>query len=386
MKPVRIAHIITRLSAGGAQENTLHTVRLADRSRYTVDLISGPSGGDEGSIEDAVRAAGIEIIREPCLVRAPAPHLDLIALRGLIRKLRVGKYDLVHTHMSKAGFLGRLAAERAGIRHVVHTPHGNIFDGYFNPALTRLYVWMERHAARRTSRIIELTPGGIEAHLAEGIGQRDQFRVVFSGIDVAPYEEAIARRDETRAALGIEAGEILVGGVGRLAPVKGFGYFVELARKLTAELPTLRFVHAGEGEEAERLAREAAGTVTFLGPRDDIPRLMAAFDILVVPSLNEGMGRVILEAGAAGTPVVATRVGGIPDIVDDGETGLLVPPRSAAELATAVQRLVHSPERRRLMGATARAKVVPHFSLETMVQRIEAIYEELLHANTPDPR
>lgn len=386
MTRARIAHIITRLSKGGAQENTFHTVRLADRARFEVDLISGHASGDEGSMEATVRSAGIEIIREPHLVRAPAPLRDLLALRGLTRTLRDGRYDLVHTHTSKAGFLGRLAAERAGIRHVLHTSHGNVFDGYFNAPLTRLFVWMERHAARRTSRIIELTPGGIEAHLAEGIGQREQYSVVFSGIDTAPFDAAIARRAETRAALGVADTEILVGGVGRLAPVKGFTYFTALARELQSERPALRFVHAGGGEEQGRLQREAAGAVQFLGMRQDIPDLMAAFDILVVPSLNEGMGRVILEAGAAAVPVVASRVGGIPDIVDDGETGLLVAPRSVAELATAVRTLVHSPERRRLMGATARAKVVPHFSLAAMVQRIEAIYEELLHANTPDPR
>ncbi len=387
MTRYRIAHIITRLSQGGAQENTFHTVRLADRSRFDVDLISGPVDGSEGSIEGVVGAAGIAIIREPHLVRAPVPHLDWLALRGLTRKLKEGRYDLVHTHTSKAGFLGRLAAERAGIRHVVHTPHGNVFHGYFNSPVTRLYVWMERHAARRTSRIIELTEGGIKEHLAEGIGQRDQYRVVFSGIDTAPYEAAIARRQETRAALGIADDQVLIGGLGRLEPVKGFNHFIEMARQLHEKDPSLKFMIAGDGAQAEQLKASASDLpIAFLGRRNDVPELMAAFDVLVVPSINEGMGRVILEAGAAGVPIVASRVGGIPDIVDDGETGLLVAPRAPDELACAVLALVHSPERRCLMGAAARAKVVPHYSLQHMVQRIEAIYEELLNESAPDPR
>lgn len=388
MTRYRIAHIITRLSQGGAQENTFHTVRLADRSRFDVDLISGPTRGHEGSIEDAVEAAGITILREPHLVRAPVPHRDWLALRGLTQKLKEGRYDLVHTHTSKAGFLGRLAAERAGIRHVVHTPHGNVFHGYFNGPITRFYVWMERHAARRTGRIIELTEGGIKEHLAEGIGQREQYRVVFSGIDTAPYEKAIARRMETRATLGIAEADVVIGGVGRLEPVKGFNHFVEMARTLRAQVPKLKFIIVGDGAQAPQLQQEAgtSGLVQFLGRRVDIPDLMAAFDVLVVPSINEGMGRVILEAGAASVPVVATRVGGIPDIVDDGETGLLVAPRAPDELATAVLALVHSPERCHMMGAAARAKVVPHYSLATMVQRIEAIYEELLNESAPDPR
>ena len=385
MPPIRVAHIITRLSKGGAQENTFHTVRLANRSRYEVDLISGPTHGHEGSIEEDVESTGIPVIREPALVRTPSPLRDLLALRGLTKKLKAGRYDIVHTHTSKAGLLGRLAAERAGIRHVVHTPHGNVFHGYFNRPLTRAFVWMERHAARRTHRIIELTQGGIEEHLAEGIGQREQYRVVFSGIDTTPYTEAIARREETRKKLGIAEDEILVGGVGRLEPVKGFTYFVAMAQQLQTTEERLRFVLAGEGALTESLQRQAtdAGTaVDFLGLRHDVPALMAALDVLIVPSINEGMGRVILEAGAAETPVVASRVGGIPDVVDDGETGLLVQPRNPDALAAALLELIQSPERRQLMGATARAKIVPHYSLESMVQRIESIYEELLNENT----
>ncbi|MBX3177697.1 MAG: glycosyltransferase family 4 protein [Candidatus Hydrogenedentes bacterium] len=386
MPKYRIAHIITRLCVGGAQENTFHTVRLADRDRFTADLISGPTEGGEGSIEPAVLAAGIDLIREPHLVRAPAPHRDWLALRGLTRTLRAGRYDLVHTHTSKAGFLGRIAAARAGIPHVVHTSHGNVFDGYFNRPLAAIFTGLERYAARHTSRFIELTPGGVEAHLERGIGRREQFRVVFSGIDPAPFEDALARRAETRASLGVSGDQVLVGGVGRLAPVKGFAYFVEMARALATELPGVRFVLAGDGEESARLQAQAGGVVRLLGMRGDIPAIMAALDILVVPSLNEGMGRVILEAGAAGVPVVASRTGGIPDIVDDGVTGVLVAPRSAGELATAVRGLVHSPERRQGMGAAARARILPHYSLAAMVQRIEAIYEELLHAHPPDPR
>ena len=175
MKRFRVAHVITRLCRGGAQENTFHTVRLANRARFEVDLISGYSRGREGSIEDTVRAAGIEVCHEPALVRSIAPVRDILALRRLTRLFRERRYDIVHTHTSKAGFIGRLAAERAGVPIVVHTPHGNIFQGYFSKPMTRLFVWMERHAARRTDKLIELTPGGVEEHLAEGIGQRGQY-------------------------------------------------------------------------------------------------------------------------------------------------------------------------------------------------------------------
>ncbi|HPO11891.1 MAG TPA: glycosyltransferase family 4 protein [Candidatus Hydrogenedentes bacterium] len=389
MRKIRVAHVITRLCAGGAQENTFHTVRLANRDRFEADLISGVVRGGEKSMEDQVHAAGVPIIRMPFLIREPAPVRDWITLRRLIRLFKTRQYDIVHTHTSKAGVLGRLAAERAGVPIIVHTPHGNVFHSYFNPYLTRLFVWMERHCARRTDRIIELTSGGVEEHLAEGIGRREQFSVIFSGIDTAPSDAAIAKREATRAALGMGPEEVLIGGVGRLEPVKGFTYFVEAARSVLRSDAHARCILIGDGAERETLRTQAAGMgdrFQFLGWRRDVPELMAAMDILAVPSVNEGMGRVVLEAGAAGVPVAASRVGGIPDIVDDGETGLLITARDAGALAEAMLELAHAPERRRWMGATARAKVVPHFSLQKMVERIEALYEELLYEKKLDSR
>lgn len=389
MDKIRVAHVITRLSKGGAQENTLHTVRLANRDRFESDLIVGVTGRGETSIEDMAAMAGVPLQREPYLVRQPAPLRDAWTLRRLTRRFQEGRYDIVHTHTSKAGFLGRLAADRAGVPIVVHTPHGNIFHGYFPKWMTRLFVWMERHAARRTDRIIELTPGGVEEHLAEGIGHREQYTVIFSGIDTSPFDAAILRRDAVRTQLGVGAGEWLIGGVGRLEPVKGFTYFVDAAKRIAEAAPRARFVLVGDGSRMAALreqARPLGSRFQFLGLRADVPDLMAAMDLLIVPSVNEGMGRVLLEAGAAGAPVVASRVGGIPDVVDDGETGLLTPPRDVRALAEAALDLLRAPERRYLMGAAARAKIVPEYSLAHMVQRIEALYEELLHEKSHHPR
>lgn len=387
MSRIRVAHIITRLCKGGAQENTFHTVRLANRGRFEVDLVSGPTRGKEGSIEPDVAEAGIAIVRAPHLIRRPAPVRDALALRHLTRLCRARRYDIVHTHTSKAGFLGRLAAERAGAPIVVHTPHGNVFQGYFPRPMTRLFVWMERHAARRTDRIIELTPGGVEEHLAEDIGQRSQYAVIFSGINLAPYEQARRDRDAVRAQLGVTDAGVLVGAVGRLEPVKGFTYFVAAAERIARAVPEARFILAGQGALDEPLRRQAAplgGRFQFLGLRDDVPRLMAAMDVFVMTSLNEGMGRVLLEAGAAGTPAVAPAVGGIPDVIDDGETGLLTPPRDAQAVAEAVIGLARDPARRRWMGEMARAKVVPAYGLERMVAQIEALYETLIQEKQLD--
>jgi len=381
MKRFRVAHVITRLCKGGAQENTFHTVRLANRNRFEVDLISGPTHGDEGSIEDAVRAAQIEILRVPELVRNVAPVSDVLALRALLRLFRARRYDIVHTHTSKAGFLGRIAAARAKVPIIVHTPHGNIFQGYFSKPMTRLFVAMERYAARRRDRIIELTPRGIEEHLEQGIGRREQYVAIFSGIDLAPFPGAIERREEGRRALGIAPNEYLVGAVGRLEPIKGFAYFVSAARIVAQRLPHARFVVAGHGSLASELQAQTVDLgdrFRWLGLREDVPGLMAAMDVFVLPSLNEGMGRVLLEAGAAGTPAVAASVGGVPDIIRNGETGILVPPRDPQAIADAVCSLARDPERGRAMGRAAQAAVVPAYGLDQMVRRIEALYEALI--------
>ncbi|MCH7960032.1 MAG: glycosyltransferase family 4 protein [Candidatus Hydrogenedentes bacterium] len=389
MNRIRVAHVITRLCTGGAQQNTFHTVRLANRERYEVDLISGPSGGPEGSIEDEVRAAGVSIIPQPHLLRDVSPLNDLRALGQLTRLMREKRYTIVHTHTSKAGFIGRLAARRAGVPIVVHTPHGNIFDGYFPAWKTKLFIGLEGRAARWTDRIIELTQGGIEASLEQGIGRREQYASIFSGIDLARYREVNGRRESLRADLGVSPGDFLVAGVGRLEPVKGFTYFIAAAKLVAATLPQARFVLAGEGSEGDALRADAASLgdrFRFLGLRDDVPEVMAAADVLVVPSINEGMGRVVLEAGGVGTPVVASDVGGIPEVLRDSITGVLVPPESPESIARVLVALAGSPERLERMGIASRAHVIPAFGLERMVEQIEALYEEVLEEKHIDAR
>lgn len=387
MKRFRVAHVITRLCKGGAQENTVSTVRLADRGRYEVDLISGPTYGSEGSIESAVTEAGIEILRVPHLVRNPNPWQDLLAYQELKRLFRERQYDIVHTHTSKAGYLGRLAAAYAGVPILVHTPHGHIFFGYFNRALTASFTALERHAARKTDRLIALTQRGIEEHLQRGVGRREQWEAVFSGIDLGPFGQGIARRLVTREMLGVAPGEFVVGAVGRLEPVKGFAYFVEAARAIAGSVPESRFILVGDGSLADPLRARAADLgdrFRFLGLRHDVPELMAAFDLCVVPSLNEGMGRVVLEAGAAGVPVVASAVGGIPEIVRDGETGILVAPQCAGAIADSVERLYRDSELRFRLSEAARV-VTAEYGLEQMVRRIEDLYERLIEEKGLDP-
>jgi glycosyltransferase involved in cell wall biosynthesis len=388
MSRYRIAHVITRLCKGGAQENTVHTARLVDADRFDVDIVSGPTEGPEGSIEEAVRDAGIDLIREPHLRRNPSPYHDWKALSNLTKLFRKKQYHIVHTHTSKAGYIGRLAAARAGIPIVVHTPHGHVFHGYFSHPISRFYIALESYAAKKTDRIIVLTDREVEEHLAKGVGQRRQYKTIFSGIDLTPYEAAGDQRDVTRQALGIAPNQLLVGAVGRLEPIKGFAYFIGAAQIVAKAHPDVRFVLVGDGalrRELTEVARPMGDQFRFLGLREDVPALMAAMDICVLPSLNEGMGRVLLEAGAAATPAVATKVGGVPDVVRHGETGLLVPPHDEEALAQGIMTILRDSEMRMNLGKEARAHVVPAYGVDRMVHRIEQLYDELIGEKKLDP-
>ena len=401
MKPIQVAHIITRLCRGGAQENTFHTVRLLGATRagegtsplqsikgvsssYEVDLISGPTMGPEGSLEPKIIAAGIPIVRASHLVRPARPWDDVIALRELTDIIRRGRYDIVHTHTSKAGFLGRWAARRAGVPHIVHTPHGHVFDGYFWQPVTQLYIRLEQWAARFTDRMIALTDDEIETYLRHGIGTRRQYTVISSGIELEPFLEAHAYRDTIREELGVRDA-IVIGAVGRLEPVKGFDDLLSAAEQVRREIPNACFVIVGQGSREAELRRQSAplgDAVRFLGYREDIAHIMAGCDIIAVPSRNEGMGRVVVEAGAAGLPVVATAVGGLPHVVDHERTGILTPPGDARSLADALVRLARDPALRAAMGEAARRKMIPAFGVGAMVSAIETVYDELMKEET----
>jgi len=385
MSPIRVAHVITRLCTGGAQENTFHTVRLADKGRFQADLFAGRTHGAEGSIESIVENEGIPVRRVDGLRRDPHPWQDLRALRELTADFRDGEYDIVHTHTSKAGFIGRLAARRAGIPVIIHTPHGHIFDGYFPRPVTAFYAALERHAARFTSRIITLTQAEADQHRAQGIGRDGQFVPIFSGIDPRPFQDAAKFRDEVRAEWGLNPDDFAVIAIGRLEPIKGFGYLIKAAARVVNQLPHARFVVIGDGSQRNQLESDAAslgGAVRFLGLRRDIPRLLAGADLLALPSLNEGMGRVLLEAGAAGVPVVASAVGGVPELLAGGRYGVLVPARDAVALADAIVALAGDDERRTAFACAWRDKVIPGvipgYDLEAMVRRIEEVYEQCL--------
>jgi len=380
---IRVLHVITRLVVGGAQENTLLTVRHLDRTRYEVTLASGPSLGPEGSLEAEV-PQDVAFVRIPELVRSPHPFKDPLALQKLYRLMRRGRYHLVHTHTTKAGILGRIAARLARIPVVVHTPHGHAFHGYLGPLGTVALRRVEAALARWTDAIVCLTEAERSDHLRLGVGRPEQFEVIHSGVDLSRFRLPEGPPEAKRQELGLPDRARLVGCVARLVPVKGVQVLLEAVPRIRERVPDAVVVFVGDGElrpHLERRARELGvdGAVRFLGLRRDVAEIVPVFEVAVQPSLNEGMGKAAVEAMAAGKPVVASAVSGLVDVVQDGHNGVLVPPGDPQALASAIADLLTHPERARRLGETAR-RTAQAYGVKAMMARLEALYGRLLRA------
>lgn len=382
-KGLRILHVITRLVVGGAQENTLLSVRGLQKLGHRVELAAGPETGPEGLLrvpED------IPFHRIPSLVREIRPAADVRALWDLYRLMRRG-YDVVHTHTSKAGVLGRIAARWAGVPLVVHTPHGHVYHGYGGRLRSCFFVWVERLLAPWADSLVALTESERQEHLRNRVGTPEQWHVIPSGVEVERYQQPTPLR---RADVGVPEHVFLMGCVARLVPVKGIEDAIEAVARLVDLNPPVHLILVGDGPQRKALvelaqARGVGDRVHFLGLRRDVPAILPLLDLFVLPSRNEGMGRVIVEAQAAGVPVVATRVGGIPDLVGEERTGRLVPPATPAALAAAVRSLHGDRETFLRMKDATQGRVVGHFSAEAMVAALDRLYRGPGGSGGPHP-
>ena len=380
-RPLRVLHVITRMIVGGAQENTMLSCALVDRARFPSEILTGPQTGPEGSLHEETRLRGVTLHVEPALVREVHPVKDALALVRLVRFLRGGRYDVVHTHSSKAGILGRIAAHLAGVPVVVHTAHGWGFTPEQPRHVFRFYVWLERRCARWCRTLIVVAQSDREEGLKLGIGRREQYALIRSGIEIEAYRDVAVTPAEARRAIGVPVDAFVVGSVGRLsrqkAPLDLLAAFEDLARGLA----DAHLVMVGDGPLRGELEAAVARAglrdrVHLLGLRRDVPVLLRAFDVLALASRWEGLPRVFPQAMAAGLPVVAARVDGAADAVVPGETGWLVDVGDPAGLARRLLELAQDPGRARNMGAAGRARV-EEFSASRMARQLEELYLRL---------
>lgn len=376
---IRVTEVITRLIVGGAQETAILTCARLDPERFEAGLVTGPQTGPEGSLHGWARELDVRLDVEPSLVRELSPVRDLLALFRLWRRFRRECPDVVHTHSSKAGVVGRLAARLAGVPVVVHTVHGWSFHDHMSRRERAVYVRLERLAARWTDRLVLVTERDRAKGSSEGIGRPGQYVTIRSGVDLTPY--GAGDGSGLHAELGIPAGAPVVGTVARLSPQKDPIGFVEAGAEVLGKRPEAHLVFVGDGPmrgEVERRAAElgVADRLHLAGIRRDVPDVLRAFDVFVAGSLWEGLPRTVIQAMASGVPVVASAVDGIAEAVRDGESGLLVPPGDRRAMAGAVLRILDDEglATRLADGGRDRAE---EFAEGVMIERLEGLYREL---------
>jgi len=391
-KKNKIIHIITRLDKGGSAENTLLTALGINKKKYEVILVKGPtyesrmSNKEHATISADLKEArlkGVRIVNLPFLLRRINPVYDLLALFSLYVFLIKENPTIVHSHTSKAGLLGRLAAKLAGVPIIVHTPHGHVFFGYFGPLKTKIFILLEKLASRITDKIATLSNREKEDYILFKIAEEDKLSVICSGIGLNKFKESLlSEKQNLKKELGIPQNSLIVGTAGRLVPVKGPEFLIKAAKYIISKYPDTYFIFTGDGPLENALNRKAremgiSENIIFLGWRDDVAKIISIYDIFVLPSLNEGMGRVLAEAMALGKPIVASNIGGIPDLVIHGKNGFLVPPKNPKELAKYIQVLIEDKDKREKMGLKGKEMSL-NFSAEIMIEKIASLYEELL--------
>src|SRR5215211_1109692 len=385
-RPVRVLRVIARLNMGGPALHVAYLTHGLRERGYATTLVAGEVTRGEDSMEFVAGELGVEVQRLAELRRDISPLRDIRAMLNLARLIRRERPTILHTHTAKAGAVGRIATLLAGDARppiVVHTFHGHVLRGYFGPVRTLAFRLLERWLARLTTALVAVSPEVRDDLVRLGVAPREKFTVVRLGIEL---EERVAEangRGETRRVLGIAPDAFTVGWIGRMTGVKRTGDVLLAFRELRRRGVDACLCMVGDGPEREMLERRAhelgiMRNTLFLGYQEEVAPYYAALEAMILPSGNEGTPVSAIESLAAGRPVVATRVGGVPDVVRDGEDGFLVDAGAVDELAERLARLARDPELRARMGEAGRARVLPRYSVDRLIDDIDRLYRALL--------
>jgi glycosyltransferase involved in cell wall biosynthesis len=389
---MRIVHIITRLIIGGAQENTLLSCEGQHDRGHDVTLVSGPAIGPEGSLMDRAQRYGYRVIVIDEMLRSIVPFKDFRSYQRITKTLEELKPDVVHTHSSKAGIIGRWAAHRARVPAIVHTIHGLAFTASTSRIANAAYRMAERRTAPITTKIACVASAMAEQSLSANIGRPEQYVTVYSGMETQPFLTPPVPREEMRGRLGLSEDQVVVGTIARLFHLKGHDDLLDLAPELCQKYPSLRFVWVGDGLLRESFERRIAEMnlqdrfiLTGLVPPTEIPQLAGAMDILVHPSRREGLARAIVQGQLAGTPAIAYDIDGNREGLIDGQTGYILPPFDVRQLAERISHLVENAEQRKRMGAAGRDFALGRFDAKVMVDALERVYADARGARSINP-
>lgn len=405
---MRVAHIITRLVIGGAQENTvLNCEDLIRDFGDTVLLITGPTSGPEGTLMERVGrdvpwkrpshelALGADQFQDgavphvvvPSLQRAINPFREWSAYRRIKQILRVFRPDVVHTHSAKAGILGRYAAKAVGVPAIVHTVHGAPFYPWQNKLTHWFYRQCERSAAAKCDAFVSVADAMTELMVAGKVAPRDKFRTIYSGMETGTFLQSHTFRQTVRNRFGFRDEQIVVGKVARLFHLKGHEYVIEAAREVVRQVPQVCFFFVGDGILRKELSRqiEKAGLADHfvfggLIPPEEMPAMFSAMDMIVHTSLREGLARVLPQGLLCGKPVISYDVDGAREVVLNGRTGFLLPPKDTTGLASRIVELAQNAQLREQFGNEGRRLFARQFDHGYMTEQIRKLYQEILQA------
>ena len=392
---IKILRIITRLNIGGPAQHVTFLEENLDKRLFESKLVVGAVNINEGDMSFLARERGLSLIEIPELSNQSGLIANLIALFKLYRVTKKEKPHIAHLHLLKARILGGLAAKLAGVPIIIETFHGNLFREYYGFLKTCIILILEKFVGNFVADwIIAISPSQKEELVQNGVANADKIRVINIGLELERFLNIRDKSGEFKNELGLRDNVLLVGIVGRLVPIKGHTYFLEAAKEVLEVIKDLspirsgiRFLVVGDGElrrELEEYCKELGigDFVIFTGWRVDLERIYTDMDVVVLSSLNEGTPVSIIEAMASEKAVVATRVGGVPDVVEDGVSGLLVSPKDPKALAQAIIRLLNDPELRAVLGREGRKRVYPKYDVRTLVKNMKDFYHDLIEKNT----
>lgn len=375
MRKIRVLHIITRLIVGGAQEIALSIASGLDKDKFQVTFISGP----EDFSKEMADKWNMGVIIIPDLIRRINPIKDLIALIRLYNFIRKYKFDIVHTHTSKVGILGRLAAKLAGAPIIFHTPHGSIFHPiYYGPKTIFLLSRIENFVAFFSNKIITCSNNEKKDFLEHKIASEDKYITINWGVKQDDFLQTYDRASK-RKELKIPDDAILIGNINRLVPEKGHFFCLEAFRMVLDRLPRVLLLIVGDGllrKEIEAKINELDlnDNVIMIGHRDDVASILSGLDISLHTSIWEGTPLAIIEAMLMGKAIIATNVGGVPELIEDGVTGILVAPYDKDALAEAIIKLINNKALAKRIGEAASKRAKEKFTLKLMLEKISNLY------------
>ena len=385
-QPIRVLRVIARLNMGGPALHVAYLAKGLQTRGYHTTLVAGKLARGEDSMAFVADELGVDVVALGALHREVSPLYDPVAIARLVGEIRRVRPHILHTHTAKAGAVGRAAALLAGEARppvVVHTYHGHVLKGYFDPLRTKFFRETERALAKHSTRLIAVGPQVRDDLVELGVASPEKFSVIRLGIDLESRVLSEDRRAEFRRLFGIPDERFVVGWIGRMTAIKRVDDILLSFKKLRDRGVDATLCLVGDGPDREAVEQHASRLgivrdILFVGYQRDVAPYYAFFDAFVLPSANEGTPVVAIEALAAGRPVVATRVGGVPDVVTDGTDGFLVDVGDTGALADRLEQLARDPGLRRTMGAAGREQVVPRYRVERLVDDIDALYRELL--------